>query len=252
MLARAHKSLGTVLLRYIDTGSYYTGTADVLGAVVQTITKAASGASTPYNYLKWGELVYDDTGETLAQYPANLDRIIVPAGARTANISASFAANSAGTGSTSVTGAADNGSGLIRLTVTSNAELGNTVTVASVTGTTEANGNWSVTKVGTTQIDLVGSTFTNAYVSGGTATGAPGTYRGMRIYGGASGTTNMGNTKSFAFHPGQSNNIANNTIGLPVTPGHILRIGFLQDSVADWVNPAGDSASSYFAVEFFR
>lgn len=68
-----------------------------------------------------------------------------------------------------ITGAANNGSGLIRLTVGSTTGLvtGAKVRVALVTGTTEANGYWTVTVVSSTTIDLQGSTFTNAYVSGG-------------------------------------------------------------------------------------
>lgn len=69
-----------------------------------------------------------------------------------------------------ITDAANNGSGLIRLTLdAANYQSGNIVTVAGVTGTTEANGTWTVTKIDATHIDLQASTFTNAYVSGGTA-----------------------------------------------------------------------------------
>ena len=72
--------------------------------------------------------------------------------------------------SKAVTGAANNGSGLIRLTLdAANFRTGNFVTVAGVTGTTEANGTWVITKIDATHVDLQGSTFTNAYVSGGTA-----------------------------------------------------------------------------------
>ncbi|MCU1327431.1 MAG: hypothetical protein JWN34_2801, partial [Bryobacterales bacterium] len=73
--------------------------------------------------------------------------------------------------STAVTGAANNGSGLIRLAVasTTNIITGNKVTVSGVTGTTEANGTWTVTLIDGTHLDLQGSTFTNAYVSGGAA-----------------------------------------------------------------------------------
>ena len=75
--------------------------------------------------------------------------------------------------SQAVTGAANNGSGLIRLTVPTTAGLvsGNTVKVSSVTGTTEANGTWTYNVIDATHIDLVGSAFVNAYVSGGTAAG---------------------------------------------------------------------------------
>ncbi len=95
-----------------------------------------------------------------------------------------------------ITGAADNGGGLIRLTLSSEVanwtygqadtthnagdagttNLGdgsqNTIEVYGVTGTTEANGNWRYTKINSTHIDLIGSTFTNAYVSGGSIGGA--------------------------------------------------------------------------------
>jgi hypothetical protein len=75
-----------------------------------------------------------------------------------------------------VTNAANNGSGLIRLTIASTATLstGNECNVANVGGTTEANGTWLVTVIDGSNVDLVGSTFTNAYVSGGTIQGQSG------------------------------------------------------------------------------
>lgn len=70
-----------------------------------------------------------------------------------------------------VTGAADNGSGLIRLTTASNTGVGiatnDLLSVSSVGGTTEANGQWAVTVVNSTHVDLQGSTFAHAYISGG-------------------------------------------------------------------------------------
>jgi hypothetical protein len=71
-----------------------------------------------------------------------------------------------------VSGCANNGSGLIRVT-TSTSHLfssTDTVVVANVLGTTEANGPWTITVIDATHFDLVGSTFTHAFVSGGTAT----------------------------------------------------------------------------------
>lgn len=75
------------------------------------------------------------------------------------------------TNATLITGAANNGSGLIRVTVnsTTNFATGNRVTVSGVTGTTEANGTWTVTVISGTTMDLQGSAFVNAYVSGGLA-----------------------------------------------------------------------------------
>jgi hypothetical protein len=72
-------------------------------------------------------------------------------------------------GSTSISGAADNGSGLIRLTVSSTSgwTTGLIKDVADVGGTTEANATWTITVIDGTHIDLQGSTFVNAYTSGG-------------------------------------------------------------------------------------
>ena len=71
-----------------------------------------------------------------------------------------------------ITGAAA-AAGLIRLSVadTSTFATSQVKTVSDVVGTTEANGTWTITVVDATHIDLQGSTFTNAYVSGGTIGG---------------------------------------------------------------------------------
>jgi len=70
---------------------------------------------------------------------------------------------------TNVTGTANNGSGAIRLTVTSSAAYssGQVAIVANVIGTTEANGSWVIAVIDATHIDLVGSTYVNAYLLGG-------------------------------------------------------------------------------------
>jgi hypothetical protein len=70
-----------------------------------------------------------------------------------------------------VTGAALGTGGVVRLAVndTSQARTGDTVTVAGVGGTTEANGTWPMTLIDATHIELVGSAFANAYTSGGSA-----------------------------------------------------------------------------------
>lgn len=68
-----------------------------------------------------------------------------------------------------VSGAVDNGSGLIRLTVTTTGmTTGDVVAVGGVAGTIEANGIWTITVIDGTHLDLQGSTFVNAYTSGGT------------------------------------------------------------------------------------
>jgi hypothetical protein len=68
-----------------------------------------------------------------------------------------------------VSGAASNGSGLIRLTVGSTVgmQTGDPSFVSQVGGTVEANGIWTITVIDATHIDLQGTTFTHAYTSGG-------------------------------------------------------------------------------------
>lgn len=71
--------------------------------------------------------------------------------------------------SVAVTGAANNGSGLIRITAASHGFVANErVHISGVTGTTEANGYWNVTVITANTFDLQGSTFANAYTAGGT------------------------------------------------------------------------------------
>lgn len=68
-----------------------------------------------------------------------------------------------------VSNCANNGSGLIRVTIadTTGLETGTTYTINSVVGTTEANGSWKITIIDTHTFDLQGSAFVHAYVSGG-------------------------------------------------------------------------------------
>ncbi|MDR3487095.1 MAG: hypothetical protein P4M05_19585 [Bradyrhizobium sp.] len=73
--------------------------------------------------------------------------------------------------SMTVTGAASGTGGVVRLAVnsTAQADTDDTAIVSGVTGTTEANGTWVITIIDATHIELQGSVFKNAYVSGGTA-----------------------------------------------------------------------------------
>lgn len=71
----------------------------------------------------------------------------------------------------SITNAANNGSGLIRITtsVSHTYETGDRVSIAGVGGVTNANGRWTITAIGATTFDLQASTFAGAYTSGGTS-----------------------------------------------------------------------------------
>jgi hypothetical protein len=76
----------------------------------------------------------------------------------------------------SITGAAASPAGLVRLTTSplsaapGTIATGDQVTVAGVLGTTEANGTFIYSPAGDTNTDLLGTTFVNPYVSGGTLT----------------------------------------------------------------------------------
>ena len=72
-------------------------------------------------------------------------------------------------GRQTISNAANNGSGLIRLTLNDASLLttGLSMTVQGVRGTTEANGTWTITKISSTTVDLQGSTFVNSYTGGG-------------------------------------------------------------------------------------
>lgn len=73
-----------------------------------------------------------------------------------------------------VLGAAAGTGGVVRLTVnnTAQARSGDQALVAGVTGTTEANGTYPMTVVDANHIELQGTVFVHAYVSGGIVTDA--------------------------------------------------------------------------------
>ena len=77
-------------------------------------------------------------------------------------------------GALMVTGAANNGSGLIRITVASTATLatGNVKTLSAVGGVPNANGTWTITVISGTAFDLQSSTFAGVYTSGGVVGGS--------------------------------------------------------------------------------
>jgi hypothetical protein len=79
-----------------------------------------------------------------------------------------FGAHLPVTATFAISNCTNNGSGLIRITCASNTFVtGDVVVISGVTGTTEANGRWTVTFVNSTILDLQGSVFTNSYASGG-------------------------------------------------------------------------------------
>lgn len=70
-----------------------------------------------------------------------------------------------------ITGAANNGGGLIRITATGHGfSNGVKVDITGIVGTTEANATgWVLIAVDANNFDLTGSAFVHAYISGGQA-----------------------------------------------------------------------------------
>lgn len=69
-----------------------------------------------------------------------------------------------------IEGIADNGSGLIRVTLTGHGYVtGDHVAIRNVGGAVEANTDWTVTRLSNDVFDLQGSAFGTTYTSGGTA-----------------------------------------------------------------------------------
>ncbi|HXO70863.1 MAG TPA: hypothetical protein VN838_18020 [Bradyrhizobium sp.] len=93
-----------------------------------------------------------------------------------------------------ITGAVNNGSGLIRLTVsTAGLQTGDApIFVNNVGGVPNANGSWTVTFIDATHLDLQGSTFAGLYTGGGYI--GDQNWASVALYGDASNNTISGNT----------------------------------------------------------
>lgn len=77
-------------------------------------------------------------------------------------------------GAMSVLGTSSGAGGKVRIEVASTSTLttGEWKTISGVTGTTEANGTWQITVIDANEFDLDGSTFADAWVSGGIVGGS--------------------------------------------------------------------------------
>lgn len=121
--------------------------------------------------------------------------------------------------STTISGAADNGAGLVRLTVGATTGLanGNTVEINAVGGTIEANGVWAISIFDATHIDLIGSKFANAYTSGGTLLGGEGT--AISIISNSPIFADVGADELFYIGSPITDNLPQWNVGIAVTQG---------------------------------
>jgi len=113
---------------------------------------------------------YDEILNSWTTLPLNVS---VPLNVGTAKYSSAAAQSrlllSRANNTVSISNAANNGSGLIRITSAAHGRTtGEKIFISGVIGTTEANGGWIVTVIDATTLDLQSSTFTNTYTSGGT------------------------------------------------------------------------------------
>ncbi|MGD9724518.1 MAG: hypothetical protein AB7U76_25035 [Pirellulales bacterium] len=150
----------------LDRPQYIIGVSDPLSSTILFTYPMASAstsgfdAALVFNYVlnKWSPVTIE------GEYVASLSR----PGLTLENMDA------LAPGALTITGAADNGSGKIRITVahTSSLTTGDYKTISGVAGTTEANGTWAITVINGTTFDLDGSTFANTYTSGGVVGGS--------------------------------------------------------------------------------
>lgn len=156
-----------------------------------------------------------------------------------------------------ITGAANNGSGLIRLTTAvAHAYLNaDEVNVTGVGGVPNATGQWLVTVVDTTHIDLVGSTFAGTYTTGGTC---------LRFWAGIEATNiaigNSFDNYSLRMFPDGTLRIKNASISIDGPGGEVITIdasGFaitsstatnVLNSSSISISDVGDSGAISFAV----
>jgi hypothetical protein len=209
-------ALGTNLSKVVLTvgGSTVTGTLNVTRVVKDDFGSGAWGDQSSFLSLRrnLANLSGSQNTPMIIQTRAKGTRTV----SDRVNGSYVYLADSTSVVNKTITGAANNGSGLIRLTVTGHTFATNDrVGVYSVGGTTEANGTWAVTVIDANTFDLQGSTFTNAYTSGGTATNRPMMYGHTSVVdlqvarGGLTGTAI--NADDVACFVGINNSSAQNT-----------------------------------------
>ena len=152
--------------------------------------------------------------------------------------------------SRAITGAADNGAGLIRITAVAHGFFtGDSITVASVGGVSNATGTWIITRIDADNFDLDGSTFAGAYTAGGTATG---NYTIQTVY------TNAGliNTDgSFDLSLLQSSDVTY-IAGASKAPQKLSRLGNTNWTIAEftpadgpWMDANLDEAKTIYAQD---
>src|SRR5208282_4656235 len=169
---------GELLSFSTQPGTWYTVVANSFSATSITLTTnysgtGGSGATVQTSGCAPNDtLILDQWGPLETETPMEAVTVsAVTGGSPIAVTLGSASVNVTGTASDASASNCGGTAGCIKLTVSSTTGIINGVplVVASVGGTTEADGLWSPFVVSSTTVDLQGSTYANAWTSGGTA-----------------------------------------------------------------------------------
>ena len=179
VLPNENSGLTAGRIPYVATGPVIADAAELLWTPSASNGRVTIG--TPFSPSpEYSRLVVSDTS-AVTTYQEMREILKVAAQAkgsgdvRTGTIAGSFwATDSTDVVNKTITNAVSSGGpDLIRITATGHTfSTGDLINIYGVVGTTEANNSWTITVIDANTFDLQGSTHTNAYVSGGTATNA--------------------------------------------------------------------------------
>ena len=156
--------------RVMEMTGFYKKIFSIIFVLAALFVSHPVAAQAPYNILNWYWIVGDSSPTSRVFSSASGTSVVNSDATYLTWLTATVGANPNGG---PITGATNNGSGAIRITIggTANFQTNQEWNISGVIGTTEANGNWPITVVDGTHIDLQGSTFSNAYASGGIVSG---------------------------------------------------------------------------------
>jgi hypothetical protein len=148
-----------------------------------------------------------------------------------------------------VTGAVNNGSGLIRLTVTAHGyTTGDRIAADSVGGVPNAQGSWIVTVIDANTIDLQGSTFAGTYTSGGITTNRAGYAAYLALV--APSVSRGGNLTGVNLHADDVCGffVSNNGTAKATDPYYVGHNSTIAASSPEWDTAGSYDARSYMGI----
>jgi len=160
--------------KWAERNSYQMARSRITGGI-SAFNKWLCGDTLTGNVQEISSSAFDEVGSPFRARFESAPVLKFPVGERIGRADFNFVTGvgvAVGTRTMYVLGTAPGTLGVVRLTVPSTALVheGDAVNVAGVLGTTEANGTRPIHVVDATHLELIGTTFVNAYVSGGTLT----------------------------------------------------------------------------------